>query len=520
MINDYIRKYGSKVLLSATLLFGGTACSDFLDEQDPSNLTPESFYTEAKHADAAIAAVYADSRFYGDGAGIFSSNWQLLEAVTGTTTTETAQNSDLNNLYSLTYDPNTGHIQNWWRGLYKLIANANLVIANVPQIPMADAAKAKVMGEAYFFRAWGYFNAVRIWGDVPLMLEPQYSALAENFFPERTSSELVYNQIVADLKAAEAAGLPWTDASGRISQSAAKSLLAKVYLTMAGFPLNKGAEYYSLAAGKAKEVIDNAGTAIKLFSTYNEVHDETLKNTGEHIFSLQYTADVAENPMGNMYPNFKPTTYRGPSGTGSTIPTVSFYNSYEVGDLRTVDQKGWFYTTYYTTGTGAPFALGAPYIFKHFNARANGSNVFAPTKKDNLNVPMIRYAEVLLIYAEAQNEAGGIPNQQAYDAFKAIRDRATLITLPLATFTQASFREAVWRERWHELAFEGITWFDMVRLRKVYNEDTNAFDDFVGHINKNSGQDLEEKHLLFPITRQELVNNPNLRPQNPGYSGI
>src|SRR5690606_15215882 len=213
----------------------------------------------------------------------------------------------------------------------------------------------------------------------------------------------------------------WTDPSGRVSQSAVKSLLSKVYLTMAGYPLNKGAQYYGLAATKAKEVIDNAGP-IKLFDTYNEVHDENLKNTGEHIFMIQYNADVAENPMGNMFPNFKPTTYRGPSGTGSTIPTVDFYESFEAGDRRTVDREGWFYLNYYTDGTGALFSLGAPYIFKHFNVRANGSNTIEPTKKDNLNVPVLRYAEVLLIYAEAQNEVDGAPNQAAYDALKAVRD--------------------------------------------------------------------------------------------------
>ena len=116
---------------------------------------------------------------------------------------------------------------------------------------------------------------------------------------------------------------------------------------MAGQPLNKGAEYYTLAANKAKEVIDNAGI-IGLFPTYKAVHDQALKNTVEHIFQLQYNADVAENPMRNMFPNFKPVTYRGPSGTGSTIPTVDFYNSYDAGDLRTKDQEGYFYTTYYT----------------------------------------------------------------------------------------------------------------------------------------------------------------------------
>jgi starch-binding outer membrane protein, SusD/RagB family len=503
----------SHLFLCGALLLG-SGCSDFLSEEDPSNLTPESFYTTAKHADAAIAAVYADTRFYGDGAGIFSSNWQLLEAPTGTTTTETAQNSDLNNLYSLTYDANTGHIQNWWRGVYRVIANANLVLENVPGITMDEAQKNKVLGEAMFLRAWAYFYAVRLWGDVPLILKPQ-SIEDEDFYPARTSQETVYDQIVADLVAAESAGLPWTDATGRVSQSAVKSLLAKVYLTMAGYPLNKGLSHYTLAANKAKEVIDNAGT-INLFPTYLDVHDPMKKNTVEHIFSLQYNADVAENPMGNMYPNFKPVTYRGPSGTGSTIPTVDFYNSYEPGDLRAVNQQGWFYTSYYTNGNGAPFELGAPYIFKHFNILANGTSGVKGTAKDNLNVPMIRFAEVLLIYAEAQNEVSG-PTQPAWDALKRIRDRAQLATPDIGTFTQATFRETVWKERWHELAFEGITWFDMVRLRKVYNTMTDSFDDFVGHVNLNSNQALQEKHLLFPLPKAEMVNNPNLRPQNPGY---
>ena len=516
MMNSRLKQVG-KLFVASVLTFGAAACSDFLTEEDPSNLTPQSFYKTAKHADAAIAAVYADTRFIGDGAGIFSSNWQMLEAPTGTTTTETAQNSDLNNLYSLSYDPNTGHIQNWWRGLYKVIANANLVIENVPGIVMDEAQKNRVVGEAKFLRAWAYFYAVRLWGDVPLTLEPQYF-ITEESFPSRTPQAQVYEQIVADLIDAETAGLPWTDPTGRVSQSAAKSLLAKVYLTMAGYPLNLGTEYYTLAAAKAKEVIDNAGS-IDLFPTYRDLHDPANNNRVEHIFSLQYNSDVAENPMGNMYPNFKAVTYRGNSGTGSTIPTVPFYESYEDGDLRAVNQEGWFYTSYYKDGFKEPFELGAPYIFKHFNVTANGGPGVEGSKKDNLNVPMIRFAEVLLVYAEAQNEVTG-PTQEAYDALVRIRDRAQLTTPALGTFTKESFREAVWRERWHELAFEGITWFDMVRLRKVYNQTTNGFDDFVGHVLLNSNQALQEKHLLFPLTRSEMINNPNLRPQNPGYTGV
>ena len=229
---NIIKKAGALILCATMLLASG--CKKFLEEQDPSNLTPDNFYTIPEHADAAVAAIYADTRFFGGGAGIFSSNWQLLEAVTGTSTTETAQNSDLNNLYSLVYDGNTGHVINWWNGLYRVIANANLALDKIPGItPMDEAQKNKFLGEAKFLRAWAYFYAVRLWGDIPLITTPQ-TATSEDFFPGRATQEDVYALIVKDLTDAEAAGLPWMDAGGRVSLAAVKAQLARVYLTMAG----------------------------------------------------------------------------------------------------------------------------------------------------------------------------------------------------------------------------------------------------------------------------------------------
>ncbi|OOG78208.1 RagB/SusD family nutrient uptake outer membrane protein [Algoriphagus sp. A40] len=507
------------LLFAGAFMTGIVGCSDFLEEQDPSNLTPESYYTIPDHAEAALAAVYADTRFIGNDGGIFSSTWQFLEAPTGTSTTETAQNSDLNNLYGLIYDGRTQHLINYWNGLYRVIANANLVLDKVPGItPMDENQKKKVLGEARFLRAWAYFYLVRLWGDVPLITLPQ-TAASEDFKPAPASKETVYDLIVEDLKTAEAAGFPWMDVSGRATLAATKTLMAQVYLTMAGFPLSKGTSHYQLAAEKSGEVIAYSKAnplSLNLFPDYANLHDEKLDNRVEHIFMLQYNVVVAGNPMGNMFPNFKPVTFAGPSGTGSTVPTQSFYKSYEAGDLRTVDQKGFFYTTYFTNGSGARFDLGAPYIFKHFNQTANGSEGVPGTRNNNLNVPLIRFAEVLLIYAEAQNELSG-PNDLAYESMKRIRDRAKLTTPAMGTYTKDTFRDAVLRERWHELCYEQITWFDMLRLRKVYNELTNGFDEFVGHINQSSKQALQAKHLLMPYPLPEMQNNPNLQPQNPGY---
>ena len=329
----------------------------------------------------------------------------------------------------------------------------------------------------------------------------------------------MYNQVVADLVEAEKAPLAWMNQNGRVGMAAVKSQLAKVYLTMAGFPLSKGASHFKLAADKSLEVITYANAnpnAVGLFPTYMNVHDERLENRLEHLFSIQYNVQVAGNPMGNFFPNFKPVTFAGQGGTGSSVPVAAFYNSYEAGDLRAKDQDGWFYTTYFTNGNETRFNLGAPYVFKHFNFVSNGIGGVPGTRQDNLNVPQIRYAEVLLTYAEAQNELGA-PTLAAYDAYKLIRDRAKLTTPALGTFTQASFREAVWRERWHELCYEQITWYDMVRLRRSFNPATKTFTTLVGSVSPASNAKYEEKHLLFPIPRPELLNNPNLKTQNPGY---
>lgn len=511
----YIVKIYSKLLFVAAILFT-TGCKKFLEEEDPSNLTPDSYYTLPEHAEAAIAAAFSNTRFIGGGAGIFAQNFQMLDAVTGTAKTETGQNTDLNNLLGLAYNGDNVFVRNWWNGLYGVIAQANLVLQKVPGInPMNEAQKKKILGEAQFLRAWSYFYLVRLFGDVPLITAP-VDASSPDLVPARTSKENVYKQIIDDLVAAEGAGLPATETTGRISLGAVKSLLAEVYLTMAGQPMNKGASHYQLAANKANEVITS--NSFSLFSSYGDLHNVAQENKGEHIFEIQYLVGVSENPMqAVLLPNFKDVSAYG-TEIGSEVPTNQFYQSFETGDRRAVDRQGFFYTNYYNGGNGVLKNLAAPYIYKHFDSVAHGTQGKAGTGQSSLNWPQIRYAQVLLTYAEAQNEAGNGPNAAAYNALKAIRDRAGLTTPAMGTFTQASFREAVWRERWHELCYEGITWFDMIRTRKAYKEATNGFENFVGHVfADNANATLADKHLLFPLPTAEMQNNPNLTPQNPGY---
>ncbi|MDB4172170.1 RagB/SusD family nutrient uptake outer membrane protein [Flavobacteriaceae bacterium] len=502
-----INRVFSIVLITTTIL----SCSDFLEENNQSSLNPDSFYKTGTHAESALNAVYATTRdIFGGFSGGNSSNWHLLEAVSGQSVNNSSSNPDLNSLASLSYTSNLIHARNVWAGTYKLIGNANMVIENVPDIFMSEDRKKQILGEAYFLRAWAYFNAVRIWGDIPLLTSPVGTG-SPDFYAERTSQSIVYDQIVSDLQFAETAGLPFIDQSGRVSTAAVKSLLSKVYLTMAGHPLNK-TEHYADAAEKAKEVIDNG--ELSLFNTYGEIFLESNENKQEHIFSIQYAPNVSANYESLSFLPSLNITKGGAVGWQTNLPETNFYNSFESGDKRKVNRQGWFYTDYFVGGSGAITDLGGPHIFKAFNVANFGSDtVEGNGQGDFLNFSVIRFAEVLLIYAEASNEVSG-PTSAAIEAVKKVRDRAGLTTP--TSLSKDLFRELVWKERWHELCFERITWFDMVRLKKVFNSKTGGFDNFVGHTVLSTNQSLQEKHLLFPIPALELVNNPNLT-QNSGY---
>lgn len=511
-----IKKVGIAAVIGLTLI-GNSGCTKWLVDKDvdPSNYSPDTYYKSADQALSALAAVYAQTRFIYGGAGIFASNFSMLEMVTGTARTETGQNADLNNILGLSYNGDNVFVNNWWNGPYSLIAQANLVLQKVPGVPaMDEAVKKKYLGEASFLRAWAYFYLVRLYGDVPLITEP-VDGTSPQLYPSRTPVAAVYDAIVADLISAEASGLDMADQTGHASMGAVKSLLAEVYLTMAGAPLNKGVEYYQKAAAKAKEVIDSK--SFKLFSNYNDLHSLSTENKDEHIFEIQFLGGVANNDIqGILLPNFKDVSAYG-TEIGSTVPSVAFYNTYEAGDLRKVDRQGFFYTSYYTGGDGALKDLGAPYIYKFFDVVANGTSGTAGTAVSGLNMPNIRYAQVLLTYAEAQNQADGTPNQQALDGLTAIRTRAGLTTAALGSFSKQSFDDAVLKERWHEMCYEGVTWFDMLRRRKAYNFATKGFDNFVGYKLVESGAVLGDKNLLFPLPTSEMQNNPNLKPNNPGY---
>ncbi len=494
-----------RIMAVVTAIVCTTACSNFLDEEDASNFTTDTYFTKAEHAESAVNGIY-EPLVPITNSGFGGGTWLMLEFATGLANTSLGQATNIYLVKDLINNSDNGYGASFWNEYYTGISRANLAIEKIPEINMDETQKQNYLAEAKFFRAYYYFGLVRMFGNIPL-ITTSIDLGSEDLYPEQATAETIYNLIISDLTEAENASLPWRDASGRVSLGAVKTLLADVYLTMAGYPLQK-TENYQLAANKAKEVIDSG--EFRLFDTYDELHDPTTKNTAEYIFMTQFAANIQS---GNWQPAILPynlgiSAYA--AQTGGIFSTNEFVASYETGDKR-AEEKQFYFTSYsLEADRNDSINLGAPYIFKHFDIEANGESA-----QSDLNWSLYRYADVLLMYAEALNEAESGPSADAYLAVNQIRMRAELPDLE--GLTQDSFRDAVRIERIHELSFENKTWYDMARWRKAYNPETNELEDFVGHnFSYLPNKALAERELLFPIPTSEMQNNPNLV-QNTGY---
>ncbi|MFC4872323.1 RagB/SusD family nutrient uptake outer membrane protein [Negadavirga shengliensis] len=495
-------KYIHKVLILTLVVFGWS-CNDFLDEVDQSNFTLENYFTRPEHATSVVNSIYESLRPTMQ-SGFNGGPWMMLEFATGLADTELGQAQNSLFVRSLINNSDNAYGQTYWTSYYRGIANANLAIAKIPEIEMDAAAQSRLLGEARFLRAYYYFGLIRIFGNIPLITEP-IDLSSPEMYPDPATAEQVYNQIVEDLTIAEDSGLPYKETTGRVSLGAVKSMLSSVYLTMAGYPLQKGQEYYQLAAEKAQEVIQSG--EFSLFSSYESLHNVEDKNQGEHIFMAQYAAFIMPSSWQVSIIPYNRGISAYNDETGGIFANANFVRSFEEGDKR-AEEKEFFYTEYsLSSNRNTILPLGDYYLYKHFDEEAQLS-----TTSSGLNWMIYRYAEVLLTYAEAANEAFG-PTTEAYEAVNQIRRRAELPDLE--GLSQQELREAIWKERWVELCYENKTWYDMVRLRKAYNTLEGRFEDFVGH-QFSYGPTLRERELLFPIPTAEIRNNGKLT-QNQGY---
>lgn len=456
--------------------------------------------TSLLDAQESVNGIYAFLRAPYNRTGFAKMGFSILEVSNGTLKPAVGtQDTDMEDAYVLNYNPSSASAATFWNTYYGGVEAANIAITSIPDIDDPDLTPAiadRLLGEAYFLRAYYYFQLVQMFGDIPLNLEPS-SSLDDGQLSKSSVQEVYESVIVPDLVFAENSGLPNTDSSGRVTVGAVKSLLAKVYLTMAGNPLNQ-TDKFAMARDKANEVI--TADWYQLFQTdgestwFDKLSSPTFDNTGENIFMVQYDNQAVQSTI---------TSYFTPIGGeaisplslhfGGMEPEQEFIDSYDPTDLRGQNQ-GFFFDEL----DGFTFNNS---VYKYFYDDYRTGNGLS-----GKNVPLIRYADVLLTYAEAQNEVGQA-NVAAYAALNQIRERAGLTQV--SNLSQDEFREEVWKQRvWEFPAEAGIIWFDIRRTGFVF-DNNGGFNGFLGHTLPN-GSSFSEDNLLFPIPQSEVVLNPNL----------
>ncbi|MBV9879200.1 MAG: RagB/SusD family nutrient uptake outer membrane protein [Gemmatirosa sp.] len=491
---------------------GATAgCRDVLDVQPKTFYGTTNFYQNPSQIDQAVLAVYSRLQtVYGSGLGN-APLWVMAEMRSDNTTYQfnPADRSNLavENIDEFLVTADNAPVSSFWGSSYTPINEANAILDRIDAVTYTDAAaKDRAIGEAKFNRALHYFNLVRLFGDVPLFLH-EVNTYSEAF-SKRTAADSVYRQIIADAQDAIAklptrAALPAAQA-GRATKGAASMLLADVYVTR---------KQWQDAANVLQTVL---GMGYSLVTPYERNFDPTTKNGAESIFEVQFSESVVGQGSQYIY-RFAPFNSGNAltSGfndltinqAGWNIPTRDLIAAYEPGDLRKAASIGWYRNAANTQYTDVAVGDSIPYIRKY-------AQPFAQAGRQGNDFPIYRYAETLLLYAEALNELNR--TSEAYQYVNQVRARAGLGALA-AGLSQAQFRDAVWKEERVELAFEDKRWFQLLRAGtavQVLNAQGAALKAQTTRRSSVS-YNVTPAMLLYPIPLREISLNGFA--QNPGY---
>jgi starch-binding outer membrane protein, SusD/RagB family len=522
------------ILLVLLLSLGG--CKDFLEEDPQSFIREEDFYKTQKDAVNAVSAAYYLLNSGGTTQTPYNTlfNTGMNFAADDEYPGPGATNPDVRSLSVLGHSASNLRIYEIWQQHYAAIRKANVALAKIPGIDFDENLKARLLAETKFLRALYYFNLVRLYGDVPLVTEYKEGVTASDFAVARTLSTEVYAQIEKDLL--EAADiLPTFYASpdvGRATRGAALGLLAKVYLTKASFPLNIQS-HYADAVATAELVLSTADGGVgtyngtpnfnyDLLSNYAQVFLPNFKNGVEHIFSAQFKSN-SQNQGNNQNPRSILTNIPGLVGNYADMVRFykkgddeyfSVYKLYAPTDKRrdaTFVRK--FKSPSNNKYYGLPITNAAvpgdstPFFNKTWDPASVGL-----TNQSAANVAILRYSDILLIHAEAENELNG-PTEKAYKSLNRVRARAGVPLLVEGSLTQNEFREAVYLDRRLEFVFEYQRWFDLIRQK-----DENGEPIFVRSLHDVGKPNAKDFHRLFPIPQSEIDINPLIvGHQNPGF---
>lgn len=476
---------------------------DFLNRSPYDSVDTSQGFQTVADAEAAVNAAYQPLQW----AKLYNMRIWTLDIIAGNSEvgagggTDGEETVDLANFIA---DADNFAALDLWRGPSPGILRCNFVLQKVPAMDIDEAIKNRILGEAYFLRAHYYFILVRLFGGVPLQTEPADSD--SDLLLPRASVDEIYELIESDLEEA-ISRLPkrsgYAQANmGRATKEAAMAELARVYMTY-----HQDYEHYQ----EVVTLCDAIGEmGYRLEEDYADLWNPAKQNGVESIFEVQYYGKTNYDFWSNENQASWLSTFTGPRNSGMAAgcygwnqPTAEFVSQYETGDVR--KEKTIFYT-------GCPTFDGMTYSSAY---STTGYNVrkFLLTKTQspdyntsNQNWVVTRYADVLLMKAEALNEMGQTTLAEA--PLYEVRCRAGLTNRStIEGLSQMQMREKIIHERRMELAFEGHRWFDMIRYKDNYALE------FLHSIGKTAAS---SKHLLLPIPTQEREANPKLT-QNPGW---
>ena len=463
-----------------------SSCNDFLNLKPTYQISDQNFYQNQNDFETALVGVYSTFR------GLYStSNVQYVAELT-TDNTEiqwSSPSADEMQLDQNGVTATNAFVRAVWNTCLYTISQSTNILNRIDAVNFDQTARNRIKGEAQFLRAFSYFYMVRLFGNVPITNETftspaQVSAADLSLKPK----EEVYKLILSDLASAETL-LPATLVTDktRASQMTVKALLGKVYLTQ---------QTYDLAATKLKEVIDSK--QYLLVADYKTLSTNGNANLAETMLEVDY---LSGQTLGNNYSSlFTPAItsmaiFPGNSqGAGRIVPTLDLIKSYETGDARKA-----------ISVNDSVALIGGKKSYSRYGLKFVDFKAVDPND-GSISFTILRYADVLLMYAEVLNEQGKTADALPY--INQVRQRAKLPAL--AGLTQANLRLALEQERRVEFLYEGHRWFDLVRTGRAQAV-LNAH-----YASQKLSFSLQDFELLFPIPQAEIDLNPKLK-QNTGY---
>ena len=500
----------SIILAVAASLVLTVSCMNFLKEEPMTFEQPGNYYsTEAQVRMGANGAYYGIRTMLnsiGLGGGIVVT---MTEAMCGYSERTGSSFADLTEILNLSVSGENNFVAAAWGSLYGSLNNVNTmidVLENKTDIDISPASHDRYLGEMYFLRGLYYSYLVRYYGPVVLNTTPT-TGFSDAAKPLTPANE-VLDQVISDLETAErlmeSGGVAWHEESGRVSKGAVKALLAKMYLTKAGYP-TLDASFYKKAYDKALEVVNS--DIFSLYPTYEAARKNYNTNGAEYLFSVQCAKDQYHNPLHMMSVprpgglTLQPyiSMYDATRPGGDWQPCSQFYASYGTGDKRTENHA--YYFTSQKSLDGTVTHTFPPALYKYWDDDAVNDG------KSGKNFPLIRYTDVLLTLAEAACAGGSTSDAAAIDAYYQVRHRA----MPTEDKPSSITFEQVFKERIWEQAFEGENWFNMIRTRKAFDFASGQVVDLIGYQAPMMANAYEEADLLLPYPVEQVRLNPNLK---------